>query len=368
MDKEHEYELRTYGYGVCAGAFILHDVLHSASSVIRRTVRNDMPRPLLSNLVQQEMYNWEPQEVMRRPVQLPMRSIEQRPIPTVLSQRQEWNRQPNVIRRPMTIPAPRMQVLDSEEEDVDIWRPDSTGRMSSELKARLDTTVPAPRSMGILGVATAAAKPKGPIAVLGAPPVGHRIVVSNLQPTVTHEDIRVVWHVFQFTPLASMSFCACSNHLVRGLPIGLLHFSLFFELFEDLGILITSRLVRPGTAEVVYETLKDAVKAVDVYHNRQLDGQPMKCLLVSNSSMRSANILRIGLGLHQKQLDAALADPVQSKFLVREEIERLRNFGGVRIEDDILVTATGCENLTKVPRKIEEIENVMKAGHHSGSG
>ncbi|CAG2056610.1 unnamed protein product [Timema podura] len=63
------------------------------------------------------------------------------------------------------------------------------------------------------------------------------------------------------------------------------------ELFEDLGILITSRLVRPGTAEVVYETLKDAVKAVDVYHNRQLDGQPMKCLLVSNSSMRSANIV-----------------------------------------------------------------------------
>ncbi|CAG2062428.1 unnamed protein product, partial [Timema podura] len=172
--------------------FLADDVLHSASSVIRRTVRNDMPRPLLSNLVQQEMYNWEPQEVMRRPVQLPMRSIEQRPIPTVLSQRQEWNRQPNVIRRPMTIPAPRMQVLDSEEEDVDIWRPDSTGRMSSELKARLDTTVPAPRSMGILGVATAAAKPKGPIAVLGAPPVGHRIVVSNLQPTVTHEDIRVI--------------------------------------------------------------------------------------------------------------------------------------------------------------------------------
>nr|CAD7577812.1 unnamed protein product [Timema californicum] len=179
-------------------------------------------------------------------------SDKRRPIPTVLSQRQEWNRQPNVIRRPMTIPAPRMQALDSDEEDVDIWRPDSTGRMSSELKARLDTTVPAPRSMGILGVATAAAKPKGPVAVLGAPPVGHRIVVSNLQPTVTHEDIR--------------------------------------ELFEDLGILITSRLVRPGTAEVVYETLKDAVKAVDVYHNRQLDGQPMKCLLVSNSSMRSANM------------------------------------------------------------------------------
>ncbi|CAG2067676.1 unnamed protein product, partial [Timema podura] len=79
------------------------------------------------------------------------------------------------------------------------------------------------------------------------------------------------------------------------------------------------------------------------------------------------NSFTVNIGAFQ-QLDAALADPMQSKFLVREEIERLRNFGGVRIEDDILVTATGCENLTKVPRKIEEIENVMKAGHHSGSG
>jgi hypothetical protein len=45
---------------------------------------------------------------------------------------------------------------------------------------------------------------------------------------------------------------------------------------------VTSRLVRPGTAEVVYQLHKDAVKAVDVYHNRQLDGQPMKCMLVNS--------------------------------------------------------------------------------------
>lgn len=45
---------------------------------------------------------------------------------------------------------------------------------------------------------------------------------------------------------------------------------------------MTSRLVRPGTAEVVYQLHKDAVKAVDVYHNRQLDGQPMKCMLVNS--------------------------------------------------------------------------------------
>lgn len=44
---------------------------------------------------------------------------------------------------------------------------------------------------------------------------------------------------------------------------------------------MVARLVRPGTAEVIYKNLRDAQKAVDTYHNRQLDGQPMKCLLVN---------------------------------------------------------------------------------------
>ena len=34
----------------------------------------------------------------------------------------------------------------------------------------------------------------------------------------------------------------------------------------------------------------------------------------------------------------------------------------VRIEDDILVTATGAELLTNVPRTVEEIEAWMKRG------
>lgn len=40
-------------------------------------------------------------------------------------------------------------------------------------------------------------------------------------------------------------------------------------------------MVRPGVAEVIFSTMKDAEAAVETYHNRQLDGQPMKCLLVN---------------------------------------------------------------------------------------
>ena len=53
------------------------------------------------------------------------------------------------------------------------------------------------------------------------------------------------------------------------------------ELFGDIGGLLSAVIVKPGVAEVVYKTVKDAEDAVEVYHNRQLDGQPMKCHLIT---------------------------------------------------------------------------------------
>ncbi|CAH1963629.1 unnamed protein product [Acanthoscelides obtectus] len=94
-------------------------------------------------------------------------------------------------------------------------------------------------------------------------PEGHRIVVSNLQNTVTQDDIK--------------------------------------ELFEDIGQLISAKLVRPGVAEVIYKNLKDAQKAVDTYHNRQLDGQPMKCLLVNKRPLNHPTALPVNTQLFTKK-------------------------------------------------------------------
>uniref|UniRef100_A0A7N8XYL0 Xaa-Pro dipeptidase n=1 Tax=Mastacembelus armatus TaxID=205130 RepID=A0A7N8XYL0_9TELE len=58
-------------------------------------------------------------------------------------------------------------------------------------------------------------------------------------------------------------------------------------------------------------------------------------------------------------LDQALANPAQSCFINNQVLARFRGFGGVRIEDDIAVTANGIELLTCVPRTVEEIEAVM---------
>lgn len=58
-------------------------------------------------------------------------------------------------------------------------------------------------------------------------------------------------------------------------------------------------------------------------------------------------------------LDQALANPSQSCFINNQVLQRFRGFGGVRIEDDIAVTANGMELLTCVPRTVEEIEAFM---------
>ncbi|CAG9858391.1 unnamed protein product [Phyllotreta striolata] len=58
-------------------------------------------------------------------------------------------------------------------------------------------------------------------------------------------------------------------------------------------------------------------------------------------------------------LDKALKDFNLSRFIVADSLKRFRGFGGVRIEDDALVTENGMINLTKVPRTVEEIEDWM---------
>lgn len=72
-------------------------------------------------------------------------------------------------------------------------------------------------------------------------------------------------------------------------------------------------------------------------------------------------VLTIEPGLYfiDTLLDAALQNPEQSQFLVREVVDQYRGAGGVRIEDNIAVTEDGMELLTCVPRTVEEIESIM---------
>ena len=69
-----------------------------------------------------------------------------------------------------------------------------------------------------------------------------------------------------------------------------------------------------------------------------------------------------GVYFNDYLLDAALEDPALRGFLVPAALAAARGFGGVRLEDNVLVTATCVESLTRVPRDITDVERVMAGG------
>ena len=51
-------------------------------------------------------------------------------------------------------------------------------------------------------------------------------------------------------------------------------------------------------------------------------------------------------------INEALEDAELKRFIVRARIEEFRGFGGVRIEDDIIITETGLELMSVVSRQV----------------
>ena len=67
-----------------------------------------------------------------------------------------------------------------------------------------------------------------------------------------------------------------------------------------------------------------------------------------------------GLYFNQVLLEEAFADDAIKKFFNEELIRSVWwNFGGIRIEDDVMVVPEGMLNLTVCPRSIEEVERTM---------
>ncbi|BFG01900.1 uncharacterized protein DMAD_01545 [Drosophila madeirensis] len=174
----------------------------------------------------------------------------------------------NRIERPMLGQAPH---IEAEPQHFDRSRRQlaATSNLSDSLRARLFGGEPDRRvSHGIYANENKSLANSGsnaaPSMILSmstrrSPPLGmannkkgYRLLVSNLHSNVTTSDIR--------------------------------------ELFSDIGPMYDAHVVRPGTAEVIFKMLEHAEIAVDSYHHREFDGQPMHCVLINpHSSNRSAH-------------------------------------------------------------------------------
>lgn len=58
-------------------------------------------------------------------------------------------------------------------------------------------------------------------------------------------------------------------------------------------------------------------------------------------------------------------DPERSKFVNRDVLKKYMHVGGVRIEDDILITKDGYENLTTAPKGKEMLRIIKEAAENS---
>ncbi|KAL8275794.1 hypothetical protein Esti_000357 [Eimeria stiedai] len=64
-------------------------------------------------------------------------------------------------------------------------------------------------------------------------------------------------------------------------------------------------------------------------------------------------------------LKQAADNPVQARLMDFEVIDKYRDIGGVRLEDDVVVTDEGVRNLTVVPRAVEDVEELVQLGLHA---
>merc|ERR1711991_433352 len=101
-----------------------------------------------------------------------------------------------------------------------------------------------------------------------------------------------------------------------------------------------------------------------------LKGFPERSTLDGFKSLRTARdleenmVLTVEPGIYfiESQVNMLLAGSEFDKYINKERLEQFRYFGGVRIEDVVLVKSDGIENFTQAPRGIDEIESVMSGG------
>lgn len=103
-----------------------------------------------------------------------------------------------------------------------------------------------------------------------------------------------------------------------------------------------------------------------------LPGTPERSTRPGLSKLRTSREVEAGMVLTVEPgcyfidllLDHALASTEQAPFLVPERIAALRGTGGVRLEDDVVVSAEPpyVENLSLCPRTVAEVESVIAGG------
>lgn len=92
--------------------------------------------------------------------------------------------------------------------------------------------------------------------------------------------------------------------------------------------------------------------------------EPGLCWLRTQRDLEKGMVITVepGIYFNDPWINSALKKPEQAKFINTKILARFRGTGGVRLEDDVLITEDGIENFTRLPSTVDEIEKCMAWG------
>ena len=93
------------------------------------------------------------------------------------------------------------------------------------------------------------------------------------------------------------------------------------------------------------------------------DVESTNIICKTGAILQSGNFITVEPGIYfiDFLMDQAEQSPILSKYINIDELEKYRGFGGVRIEDDVMIEDDSVESYQmELPRKVEDIEAYMK--------
>ncbi|KAF5096483.1 hypothetical protein D0Z03_001605 [Geotrichum reessii] len=98
------------------------------------------------------------------------------------------------------------------------------------------------------------------------------------------------------------------------------------------------------------------------------DPDPMFRYLRLRRNLKAGNVVTVEPGIYFNKflLEPYLNDKNHLKYINKEVLDKYMSVGGVRIEDDVLVTKDGFENLTKITSDPDEVASIVKKGIEKG--